>query len=208
MIGRLHGSLIEKKPPFLMLDVNGVGYECQASMTTFYKLPDTNKTVTLYIHHAVRDDGHYLYAFAEQTERQLFRTLIKVNGVGPKVALAILSGIEPNSFVNCIMDNDLASLQRVPGIGKKTASRLMIEMRDRLADWQPGLSMSVSSDTNNSTSPNSMNSPSQEAISALIALGYKAQSATRAIRNIEQPGLSCEELIRIALKGMTEASSA
>jgi len=200
MIGRLTGTLIQKQPPFLLLDVSGVGYEVQCSMTTFYKLPEVNQTITLHIHHVVREDGQYLFGFYQLTERALFRDLLKVNGVGPKVALAILSGIDPDGFVRSVMDNDVTRLQKVPGIGKKTASRLVMEMRDRLADWQPTtLSGNVDGIQGNAgLGENAI----QEAISALIALGYKPQESTRVIRSIEQPDMSCEALIRTALKGI------
>lgn len=132
MIGQLRGTLLEKRPPVLLLDVNGVGYEVEAPMTVFYDLPDTGESLTLHTHFVVREDAQLLYGFADRYERELFRALIKVNGVGPKMALAILSGIEADRLAQCIHDQDTTSLVKVPGIGKKTAERLVIEMRDRL----------------------------------------------------------------------------
>ena len=140
MIGRLRGILLEKQPPQLLLDLNGICYELQAPMSTFYRLPEIGQSITLYTHLIVREDAHLLYGFSQEHERTLFRTLIKVSGVGPKSALTILSGIEADAFVRCVMDNDVASLSPLPGIGKKTAERLVVEMRDRLADWQMPIS--------------------------------------------------------------------
>ena len=137
MIGRLRGILAEKKPPYLLLDVNGVGYELEAPMGTIFQLPEVGAEVTLHTHLAVRDDAHLLFAFATEAERTLFRTLIKVNGVGAKLALTILSGISADDFARCVQESDTASLVRLPGVGKKTAERLVVEMRDRLDDWQP-----------------------------------------------------------------------
>jgi len=168
MISRLRGKLIEKQPPFLFLEVSGLTYEVQASMNTFYRLPEINQEITLHTHFIVREDGHFLFGFNEVRERSLFRTLLKVNGVGPKVALAILSSVEPDEFVRCVAEQNTAALQKLPGIGKKTAERLIIEMRDRLADWDAGESFVV-----NAQSPLGMlpKSAEQDAISALIALG-------------------------------------
>ena len=135
MIGRLQGVILVKQAPEIVIDVNGVGYEVQVPMTTIYQLPEVGKSVTLHTHFVVREDAQLLYGFAELRERSLFRTLIKVNGVGPKLALTILSGIESDDFVRCVRDGDTASLVRLPGVGKKTAERLLVEMKDRLKDW-------------------------------------------------------------------------
>ena len=196
MIGRLTGVLIEKQSPHLLVDVNGVGYEVEAPMTTFYKLPELDNSVTLHIHMVVREDAQLLYGFYTEDERRLFRTLIKVNGVGAKMGLTILSGIDAQEFAQCIHDSDTARLVKLPGIGKKTAERLIVEMRDRLDDWhvklpevdqqRPTLSGSISTES--------------DAVSALIALGYKPQEASRMIANIDLDGLSSEEIIRAALK--------
>src|SRR5688572_17609541 len=138
MIGQIRGILIEKQPPSLVVDVHGVGYDIDAPMSTFFQLPDVGCEVTLLTHFVVREDAHHLYGFYTREERQLFRSLLKVNGVGPKLALTILSSITPDEFVHCVLSNDAASLVRLPGVGKKTAERLIIEMRDKLSDWHPG----------------------------------------------------------------------
>jgi len=196
MIGYLKGLIIAKHPPVLLIDVVGVGYEVYASMNTFYKLPEVGREVTLFTHLVVREDVHDLYAFVDVQERLLFRTLIKVNGVGPRMAMAILSSINPDEFVFCVENKDTARLMHIPGVGKKTAERLIIEMCDRLKDWQPvgGVAKSdeiLSADGNNTT---------RDAISALVALGYKPQDASRAVAKINVIDLSSEEIIRQALK--------
>ncbi|GAA4649125.1 Holliday junction branch migration protein RuvA [Kistimonas scapharcae] len=203
MIGRLRGIVVEKRPPQLLLDVNGVGYEVEAPMTTFYRLPEEGQEATLYTHFVVREDAQLLYGFADRKERQLFRTLIRVNGVGPKLGLAILSGMESDMFVRCVHDDDSATLTRLPGIGKKTAERLIVEMRDRLDDWAPELGGA------DAASPSLVvsNTPSdrvavQDAISALVSLGYRQQDASKAIGSVKEDGLASEELIRRALKAM------
>ncbi|MCG8672719.1 MAG: Holliday junction branch migration protein RuvA [Pseudomonadales bacterium] len=201
MIGRIKGILIEKQPPQLLVDVNGVGYEVDASMNTYYQLPELNKEVTLYTHLVVREDIHQLFGFYDKRERSMFRTLIKVNGVGPKMALAILSGMEVAEFVRCVQDNDTKGLVKLPGVGKKTAERLIIEMRDKLKDFdaepsQPGELPKVITPQTNS------NQVVVDAESALIALGYKPQEASKAISKIDVASLSSEEVIRMALKNM------
>jgi Holliday junction DNA helicase RuvA len=201
MIGQLRGIILEKQPPQLLLDVHGVAYEIDAPMNTFYRLPDIGQEVVLYTHLVVREDAHHLYGFYTREERTLFRTLIKVNGVGPKLGLTILSSIEPGEFVRCIVDNDTASLVRLPGIGKKTAERLIIEMRDNLSHWQS--SVSLGSEQNQTVKKSSTTSRVvQDAISALISLGYKPTEASRAVSRIEDSGLSSEEIIRRALREM------
>lgn len=196
MIARLHGLLIEKQPPILVVDVNGVGYELEAPMTTFYKVT-LGAEVTLYIHQVVREDANLLYGFATREERDMCRSLLKVNGVGPKMALAILSGMEADAFAACIRQGDITTLTRIPGVGKKTAERLIIEMRDRVGDGSAGQNATHSSAVSAS--------PTQEAITALIALGYKAVEAEKAIHKIQQENASTEDLIRLALKGMVRA---
>jgi Holliday junction DNA helicase RuvA len=198
MIGRLRGTLLEKQPPLLLLDVGGVGYEVEAPMGTFYQLPEIGATVTLHTHLVVREDAHLLFGFATESERRLFRTLIKVNGVGAKLALTILSGINADEFARCVQDNDTAALVRLPGVGKKTAERLIVEMRDRLADWEgavvlPGTSPAAA------TEPSTANEM-KDAISALVSLGYKPPEASRLVSKVEAEGLSSEEIIRAALK--------
>jgi Holliday junction DNA helicase RuvA len=197
MIGRLKGILISKQPPTLLLDVHGVGYEVDAPMSTFYQLPEVNHEVILHTHLVVREDAQQLCGFATETERRMFRSLIRINGVGARLALSILSGISADDFARCIQDNDTATLVRLPGVGKKTAERLVIEMRDKLDDWQ--------TDTVKATMPGmieveSKSDPIQEAVSALIALGYKPPEASRMVSRIESNDLTSEEIIRDALK--------
>lgn len=199
MIGRLKGILLNKQPPTLLLDVNGVGYEVDAPMTTFYQLPDINQEVVLHTHLVVREDVQQLCGFATEAERRLFRSLIKINGVGPKLALSILSAISADDFAQCIQNNDTATLVRLPGVGKKTAERLVIEMRDKLKDWQ--LDSSASDKTPaGMIEINHKADPVEEAVSALIALGYKPPQASRMVTQIDSHDLSSEEIIRDALK--------
>jgi holliday junction DNA helicase RuvA len=183
MIGRLHGILLEKQMPTLLLDVAGVGYEIQAPMSTFYKLPEIGQELTLHTHLAIREDHHALYGFFSKQEKHLFRELIKVNGIGPKSALGILSGISPEEFANCIVTNDINALVNLPGIGRKTAERLLIEMRGYVSN------MTVLGDTR-----------TQDAVNALISLGYKLQDAQKAINAHKNEHATCEELIRLALR--------
>jgi len=196
VIGQIRGILIHKQPPHLLVDVQGVAYEIEAPMTTFYKLPDTSAEVTLFTHLAIRDDAHLLFGFATHNERSLFRTLIKVNGVGAKMALTILSGMEADHFAQCIRDGDADSLVRLPGVGKKTAERLIIEMRDRLKDWE--LSSVASSTADNA--PGQAGRQPDDAVSALVALGYKPQEASRLVYAVATDEMSSEEIIREALK--------
>lgn len=198
MIGRLRGIIIEKQPPQLVLDVQGIGYEVFAPMSTFYYLPELQHEVTLYTHMVVREDAHFLYAFYKERERALFRALIKVNGVGPKLALIILSGIEPDHFVRCVREEDTSSLVGIPGIGKKTADRLIIETRDVLSQWQDSEPTTI----NTAHLPHHSDQQLQDAISALTALGYKLNEAKRAVSQIHTPQMSSEEIIRSALKKM------
>lgn len=200
MIGQLRGIILEKQPPQLLLDVNGVGYEIDAPMSTFYRLPDIGQEVTLLTHFIVREDAHCLYGFSAREERMLFRTLLKVNGVGPKLALTILSSIDPDEFVRCIVNNDTASLVRIPGVGKKTAERLVIEMRDKLASWHQNSPVELTLLPNQDRS--ARNQIVQDAVSALIALGYKPQAASRAVSKVDDGNLSSEDIIRRALREM------
>ncbi len=202
MIGRLTGIIVDKQAPGLLLDVNGVGYEIYAPMTTFYKLPEAGSKVSLHTHLVVREDAHLLYGFFDEVDRALFRLLIKINGVGPKLALAILSGMEAQAFVQCIHDGDVTTLVRIPGIGKKTAERLVIEMRDRIKDWQQGKITTGQTGLISLESLSIKNSVRHDAESALLALGYKNSEAAKAIAQIKDEGLSSEEMIRLALKNM------
>lgn len=198
MIGKIRGFILEKQPPQLLVDVHGVGYEVDAPMSTFYQLPETGQEVSLFTHFVVREDAQHLYGFYTQDERLLFRTLLKVNGVGPRLALTILSSTSAEEFVRCVLNNDTGSLVRLPGIGKKTAERLVIEMRDKLSDWYKGMPVD-----NNMTIPlanSSRHHTLQDAISALISLGYKQPEASRVITKIDDGKASSEELIRSALR--------
>lgn len=200
MIGKIRGKLIEKQPPQLMVDVQGVGYEIDAPMSTFYQLPDCGEEVSIFTHFVVREDAQQLFGFYTKNERHLFRTLLKVNGVGPRMALTILSSTSPEEFARAVLNNDTASLTRLPGVGKKTAERLVIEMRDKLAEWSQGIS------------PTGVSTPSeggslrhqilQDAISALVSLGYKQHDANRTVTKIDDGAFSSEELIRHALREM------
>lgn len=199
MIGRLKGKLLNKQPPHLLMEVNGVGYELEASMQSFYKLPEIGQDIVLHTHLIVREDAHLLFGFCNEQERKLFRTLIKVNGIGPKLAMTILSSMEPDLFVQSVHAQDVSGLTRIPGVGKKTAERIVVEMRDRLKDWDVGtveLASLMSAATDSSLSP------LQDAISALVALGYKPQEASQAIRKIAKPDMPSEVMIRQALQQM------
>jgi len=199
LIGRLKGVLLEKQPPQLLVDVQGVGYELNAPMSTFYQLPTIGETVTLHTHMVVREDAQLLYAFFSLSERQLFRNLIRINGVGPKLALTILSGVTADEFTRCVMEADAKALTSLPGVGKKTAERLIVELRDRLAKEVdavlPGGANVTSLKTAGST-------PVSDAVSALVSLGYKAQEASQMVRSVEVDGLNTEDIIKAALQSM------
>lgn len=203
MIGSLHGTLLEKHPPLLIMDVHGVGYEVHAPMTSFYQLPAVGSDVLLHTHFVVRDDAQLLFGFIDKQSREMFRELIRVNGLGPKMALAILSALDANELILCIQQNNANTLVRVPGIGRKTAERLLIDLRDRVNHWQEERSLT---DTQIKTgfSPTSAPSIRQDAESALLALGYKLQEAEKAIKNVleEHKADTSEELIRLSLKRM------
>ncbi len=198
MIGRLNGVVLERKPPELLIDVNGVGYELEASMNTFYALPESGERVTLFTHMVVREDAQLLYGFSSERERRMFRELIRVRGVGAKLALAILSGMSADQFVDCVQNDDTAALVRLPGVGKKTAERLVIEMRDRLKEWD---SFTPKVEQGGVATPQVEADALGEAVHALIALGYKPQEASRLVHAVEGTDeLSSEEVIRLALK--------
>jgi len=201
MIGRLRGILLEKQPPQLLLDVSGVGYEISAPMTTFYELPETGNEVTLHTHLTVREDAHVLYGFLREQDRLLFRTLIKVSGVGPKLALAILSGMSADEFAGCVQNGDSALLTRLPGVGKKTAERLVVELKDRLKDWQGAMLTTAEASTSRAVPASDA---LKDAVSALVSLGYKPQEASRMVSQLESDGLASEELIRLALKAAAQ----
>ena len=192
MIGHLRGRLIRKAPPALIIDVNGVGYELEAPMSTFYRLPEVGSEVELATHLVVREDAHLLYGFATEDERRLFRDLLRVTGIGPKIGLALLSGIDVDTFMRCVEAQDVDALTRIPGIGRKTAERLLIEMRDRIrALGQLPASAPV---------PGSVAGARAEAYAALVALGYRPVEVNRLLQGVEQEGAGTEELIRRALQ--------
>lgn len=194
MIGFLRGRILQRQAPHLLVDVQGVGYEVEAPMSTFYSLPEVGAEVMLYTHLAVREDAHVLFGFGTETERRLFRALIRVNGVGPRLALTILSGVSVENFVRCVRDNDSAALTRLPGIGRKTAERLVVEMRDRLEDAG-----------GDAVTRNAPMTARDEAMSALVSLGYKPPEAGRMLQAIQDTGISSAELIRRALQNAARA---
>ena len=194
MIGRLYGKLMYKAPPSLLIDVAGVGYELEAPMTTFYDLPPVGESVTLYTHMVVRDDAQLLYGFSREGQRRLFRSLLKVSGIGPRVALAILSGLSEQEFAQCIKNQDIDRLRQAPGIGRKTAERLLVELRGSASmDVSPA---AATAETRGTVEAD----PVSEAVRALVALGYKPNEAHRAVTDVSPAGLSTEDIIRQALK--------
>jgi Holliday junction DNA helicase RuvA len=190
VIGRLRGTLLHKQPPLLLLEVGGVGYDVEAPLSTFAVLPPVNTEAVLHTHLAVREDSQVLYGFATLAERDLFRNLIKVSGIGAKLALTILSGTDADELARCVRDDDVAALTRLPGIGRKTAQRLLVELRDRLPDVQPGSGRAAGGKP----------APENDAREALISLGFKPDDAARRLREVADPSLSAEELIRRALQ--------
>jgi len=195
MIGSLHGRLSAKQPPALLVDVNGVGYELEAPMSTFYGLPALGEPVALFTHLVVREDAQILFGFGTESERRLFRSLLKVSGVGPKLALGILSGVSVDDFLRTIEAEDVAQLQRIPGIGRKTAERVIIEMRDSVKKFALGFSGPDALPA--LANPASAHS---EAFAALVTLGYKPPEVTRLLKAADEPGLATTELIRRALQ--------
>ncbi len=190
MIGFLKGTLAGKQPPRLMLEVSGVGYELEAPMSTFYELPEVGRSLTLMTHLVVREDAQLLYGFSTEAERALFRELLRVTGIGARIGLAVLSSMSVHGFYRCVREKDLASLVRIPGVGKKTAERLLVEMADRLPEADATLhSGSVAND-----------SAEDEARGALVALGYKPAEVARMLSDIDSGGLTPEALIREALR--------
>jgi len=192
MIGSLRGIIIKKQAPLVIIDVGGIGYEVFSPMSTFYHLPECQYEIQLLTHLVVREDAQILYGFLNEHERELFRALIKVSGIGPKVALSILSGMSPNEFILCVQSDDATQLTRIPGVGKKTAERLIVELRHNLDQWQDNTNQATTHD----------NDCLQEAISALTTLGYKNSEAKRVVNRIFEPNYSSEELIRLALQNM------
>lgn len=203
MIGSLNGTLIDIQPPEILLDVAGVGYEITVPMSTFYVLPTLNEKVRLFIHMSVREDAHTLFGFATKEEKKLFRTLIKVNGVGPKLAITILSGISVHEFVRVINDNNIVGLTKLPGVGKKTAERLVIEVKDKLKEWADMTQSNafLEGETVVQSGPN-YNMMQDEAEAALISLGYKPQEATKVLARLRGQANNVSDLIKLALQSM------
>lgn len=200
MIGRLRGTLAEKQPPYLLVDVGGVGYQLEVPMSTLFRLPALNEPVILHTHLVVREDAQLLYGFFEKRERELFRELIRLNGVGPKLALALMSGLDIDELVRSVQHQDAAMLVKIPGVGKKTAERLLVELKDRVGAWD-ALPCGAAPDAGAGRGPGP-GSAESDATSALLALGFKAPEAARAIAAVKEDGISGEELIRRALKSM------
>ena len=204
MIGRIRGRLVHKQAPIILVEVGGVGYELQVPMTTLFQLPELDSEVSLVTHFVVREDAQLLYGFIDDRDRSLFRELIKVSGVGPKLALTILSGMDSQSFARCVQRDDISSLTALPGVGKKTAERLLIEMRDKLKAWQARTKDDNEQRSGASVTP--FTDIAADAEGALITLGYKPQEASRMVAAVNDDGASSsEELIRRALKSTVKA---
>ncbi|PRD14042.1 Holliday junction branch migration protein RuvA [Pantoea coffeiphila] len=201
MIGRLRGIILEKQPPVVLIEASGVGYEVQMPMTCFYELPELNHEAIIFTHFVVREDAQLLFGFNSKQERALFRELIKVNGVGPKLALAILSGMSAQQFVTAVEREEIAALVKLPGVGKKTAERLVVEMKDRFKGMHGDL---FATDTpfalTSEVQSAAVNDAEGEAVAALVALGYKPQEASRMVSKVGKPDADCETLIREALR--------
>ena len=204
MIGRLNGVLVEKQPPEILLEVSGVGYEVQMPMTCFYDLPKVGDNAIVYTHFVVREDAQLLFGFNNKIERALFRELLKANGVGPKLGLAILSGMSAQQFVSCVNNEDATALVKLPGVGKKTAERLVLEMKDRLKNWGNDLftPFSDSAVIEPASDATIANNAADDAVSALVALGYKLPQAQKAVKSVSKPDMSTEVLIKESLKSM------
>jgi len=197
MIGRLRGRIVSRQPPFLLLEVNGVGYEIEAPMSTFYVLPEGDAELTLHTHLSVREDAHVLYGFAREADRTLFRALLKVSGVGGKMALGVLSGMTAEEFSQAVQTGDLAALTRLPGVGKKTAERLVVEMRDKL-DKIGIMPRGGGGVAGPATAPAGSD---QDAVSALVVLGYRPPEASRMVSKVFEEGMDTEAIIKAALQG-------
>ncbi|MDP2516327.1 Holliday junction branch migration protein RuvA [Photobacterium damselae subsp. piscicida] len=206
MIGRLRGTVLEKQPPEVLLEVGGIGYEVQMPMSCFYELPEVGQEAIIFTHFVVREDAQLLYGFNKKSERELFREVIKANGVGPKLGLAILSAMTASQFVLSVEQEDITTLVKIPGVGKKTAERLLVEMKDCLKGWGEGDLFTPAQDTAASNAPiqnpSSQARAEDEAVSALVALGYKPQQASKVVSQVAQPEMSSETIIREALRSM------
>jgi Holliday junction DNA helicase RuvA len=198
MIGRLHGTVVEKSAPQIIIDIHGVGYEVETPLPTFCQL-SLGEVTTLWIHQVIREDANLLYGFSDREERALFRLFLKVSGVGPKLALSLLSGMEPNAFLRCIERDDVVTLTKIPGVGKKTAERLIIELRDRIKELMPN-----SATATERLSLTTQLSPVAEAEQALMALGYKPLEAQKAVALVKNQHEDTANLIRAALKSMVK----
>ena len=194
MIGHLRGRLIVRQPPSIVVDVQGVGYECEAPMSTFYNLPALGAEVALHTHLVIRDDAHVLYAFGTDDERRVFRALLKVSGVGPKIALGVLSGISIEAFLTSVEAQDPDTLVRIPGVGRKTAERILIDLRDRVQGLFEGQGAPLAAGLANPSAAQG------EAYSALVALGYKPAEVARLLKAVDPDGATTEDLIRRALR--------
>lgn len=205
MIGRIRGNLVHKQAPLILVEVGGVGYELHVPMTTLFRLPELGAEVSLVTHFVVREDAQLLYGFIEDADRSLFRELIKVSGVGPKLALTILSGMDAHSFARCVQRDDLSALIALPGVGKKTAERLLVEMRDKLKDWLLR-SENAQRQVDGAVTFATLTDIVADAEGALISLGYKPQEASRMVAAVNDDSVvDSEELIRRALKSMVRA---
>jgi len=205
VIGRLRGTILEKQPPEVVIEVGGIGYEVQMPMSCFYELPEVGQEAVISTHFVVREDAQLLYGFNKKSERELFREVIKANGVGPKLGLAILSAMTASQFVLSVENEDITTLVKIPGVGKKTAERLVVEMKDRLKGWGEGDLFTAASDaaaSNAEMSDHSAARAEDEAVSALIALGYKPQQASKVVSQVAQPDMTSEAMIRDALRSM------
>ena len=201
MIGQIRGTLIGRQAPEILVDVGGIGYEIQVPMTTLYQLPELGQPVTLLTHFVVREDAQQLFGFAESADRRLFRELIKVSGVGPRLALTLLSGMDAADFARCLQRDDVAALVALPGVGRKTAERLLVEMRDKAGDWLDELSPESAAQAETGKAGAQSHDQRAEAEQALVALGYKLTEAAKLIAAADAaPDTSSEELIRLALR--------
>jgi len=209
LIGRIRGILVEKTPGQALVECGGLGYEVDIPYTTFFYLPEAGQEVILHTHFVVREDAQSLYGFVSRLDRNLFRLLIKVNGVGPKLAAGILSGLDAQQFIRCVEGRDIKSLVKLPGVGKKTAERLLIEMADRISQLEGQFIPASAGISGSATDAPELSftaqNPADEAEAALVALGYKPQEAARAITRVAEEGLSSEALIRLALRNMIPA---
>jgi Holliday junction DNA helicase RuvA len=204
MIGWLRGRLMVKQPPHLMIEVQGIGYELEAPMSTFYTLPAVGADVALHVHQVVREDAHLLFGFGSEQEKRLFRELLKVSNVGPRIALALLSGMSVEAFLTCVEANDLDMLVRVPGVGRKTAERLVIEMRDRVKGLADAAGVPIVSGVTQMPAPAGA---AAEAFAALVALGYKPAEVTRLLKSVDPDVQTTEEIIRRALQAAAKRSA-